>query len=877
MIQPIPIANRKPVCVRKTCRLRMIAILFLTTAIGVMATSAVARGQETEAPHAASPANSPPASQVSATPAPTPIPLAEVVTRAEAVSAKLDDVKTDLASDQVISTIERELPILVSEIDARLNENARIIDARPSLATLRDLQTEWNTLGENLPVWKEDLTARATKLEGELTDLAHIQLAWSQTLEQARQAATGPEVVLQTERRDPQSNVPPESLQRIEAVITAINQTTAEIESQRSRVLTLQNRVADQDKRINDSMAAIEQVRKQIMSRLFVKDAPAIWSAEVRSRGSVDLWLASQTSLANQWAELRAYAVRQWSSFVLHAISLCLLVMALYWARRRVQPWVAAEPSLEGVARVFRIPIATGLVLSILLGNWIYPHAPRMLTAIFGAAALLPTIVVLRQLIERHLFPVLNGLVIFYFVDQMRAVTTSLPVLSRLLFMAEMLGGLMFLAWLIRSAKLAKTSDEERVRVWKIVGIIARIGAAVFATAFLANAMGYVSIATLLGNALLVSAYVAVMLYALIRIADGLIMFVLRVRPLSLLGMVHRHRPLFRRRIQRFLRWLAILVWALFTLEQLSLRASIVNSIRAALAAPLEVGSLQVSLGNVAAFIITVWLAFLLSRFLRFLLEEDIYPRVNLARGIPYAISTMLHYVILLAGFLFAVAAMGIDMTKFTILAGAFGVGLGFGLQTIVNNFVSGLILLFERPVKVGDVVQLGQYSGDLRRIGLRASVLRTWEGSEVIVPNGELISKDVVNWTLSDQQRRIEINVGIAYGTDPERVIELLTKVAASHKDVMKDPAPQTLFVGFGDSALDFQLRAWTTRFDRWMNIKSELTVGVNTALRDAQISIPFPQRELHLQSVAREVLKATSAEGNGQTAAAVEKRKKP
>jgi potassium efflux system protein len=246
--------------------------------------------------------------------------------------------------------------------------------------------------------------------------------------------------------------------------------------------------------------------------------------------------------------------------------------------------------------------------------------------------------------------------------------------------------------------------------------------------------------------------------------------------------------------------------------------------------------------------------AFLLSRFLRFILEEDVYPRANLARGVPYAVSTMLHYAILLVGFLFAVAAMGIDMTKFTILAGAFGVGLGFGLQNIVNNFVSGLILLFERPVNVGDMVQVGEREGVLRRIGMRASVIRTLEGSEVIVPNGQLISEEVLNWTLSDQQRRLEIPVGVAYGTDPERVIELLTEVGSKHPDIMREPPPDTLFVGFGESALNFQLRAWTNRFEKWVVIRSELTIGVNAALRDAGISIPFPQRDLHIQNIAPE-----------------------
>jgi small-conductance mechanosensitive channel len=197
---------------------------------------------------------------------------------------------------------------------------------------------------------------------------------------------------------------------------------------------------------------------------------------------------------------------------------------------------------------------------------------------------------------------------------------------------------------------------------------------------------------------------------------------------------------------------------------------------------------------------------------------------------------------------------MGIDMTKFTILAGAFGVGLGFGLQNIVNNFVSGLILLFERPVHVGDMIQVGEREGRLRRIGMRASVIRTLEGSEVIVPNGQLISEEVLNWTLSDQQRRLEIPVGVAYGTDPERVIELLTEVSSKHPEIMREPPPDTLFVGFGDSALNFLVRAWTNNFKNWQVVKSELTLGINAALRDSQISIPFPQRDLHIQASAVE-----------------------
>jgi small-conductance mechanosensitive channel len=201
-------------------------------------------------------------------------------------------------------------------------------------------------------------------------------------------------------------------------------------------------------------------------------------------------------------------------------------------------------------------------------------------------------------------------------------------------------------------------------------------------------------------------------------------------------------------------------------------------------------------------------------------------------------------------GFLFAVNLAGFDLDRFTLLVGAFGVGIGFGLQNVVNNFISGLILLFERPVQVSDRVQVGAMLGFIEHIGIRASVIRTFEGAEVIVPNGQLISDVVTNWTLSDRMRRIDIDVGVAYGTDPQRVLGILREVAVAHPDVLADPAPYVLFMAFGESSLDFSLRAWTSDYEEFLRVGSELRVQIWHALKEAGIEIPFPQRDLHLRS---------------------------
>ena len=188
---------------------------------------------------------------------------------------------------------------------------------------------------------------------------------------------------------------------------------------------------------------------------------------------------------------------------------------------------------------------------------------------------------------------------------------------------------------------------------------------------------------------------------------------------------------------------------------------------------------------------------------------------MNLGRGLRQVFSTLLHYALLLVGFLVALAALGVDLTKITILASALGVGIGFGLQNVVNNFVSGFVLLFERRIDVGDAVQIGDVSGRMQQMGIRACTVRTWEGAEVIVPNATLISDKVTNWTLSDRRRRIDLAVGVAYGTAPGRMIELLLTVARAHPQVLSEPAPSALFRGFGESALKFEVQCWTDRFE--------------------------------------------------------------
>jgi small-conductance mechanosensitive channel len=237
-------------------------------------------------------------------------------------------------------------------------------------------------------------------------------------------------------------------------------------------------------------------------------------------------------------------------------------------------------------------------------------------------------------------------------------------------------------------------------------------------------------------------------------------------------------------------------------------------------------------------------------------LQEQVLFKSRKQKDLSASISSIVKFTIVTIGFFIAALASGFPLDKITLLISAFGVGIGFGLQSIFNNLVSGIILVFERPLQVGDTIEVGQLLGVVKSIGIRASTIRTFDGAEVIVPNGNLVSNELINWTLSDSQRRLIIKVGVAYGTDPNEVIKILMDVAKKKEGLLESPAPYVLFKEFGDSALGFELRCYTES-DDWLFILSDLHVEVNDAIKEAGIVIPFPQRDLHIKTMDPNIVK--------------------
>ena len=733
----------------------------------------------------------------------------------------LRGIETSSSNDQTTRGVADGLSQLTNEINARIADDAQLLTLNPSLQMLQRLKVTWQNFGDNISEWNSDLTRSGTSLDEELARLDELNKIWESTLHPAIQTET-----------------PPEVLQHVLRIIDSILATRKKVASRRAQVLSLQNRLFEQAARIQTALASVERSEGRALKGLLLRDSRPIWNAKVSLH---EEWSKNGRQLfSSELRELTAYAKRLPSTFLAHLLITLVLVIAVHWLRRGVQEWSKREPSLQRVAPLFDLPVSTALVFSCVISRQLlYAQAPRLLLAIIGASALIPTVLILRRLLDRNLFPILNTMVIMYFVDQLREITAPLPLLSRILFLGQMLSTVLFLAWLTQGRHLPTVDAKTSERLSRAIGAAARLGLVVLPAAFLASIFGYLNLANLLGSTFLWSAYLAAILYVAIRIAEGVITIILQVGPLSALRVVQHYRPMLFRRMCGAIEVLAFIVWLNLMLGSFELRAPLIDNTAAALGAHLIIGSLNISLGQVMVFTVTVLASFLASRFLRFLLEEDVYYTFHLERGIPQAISTIVHYAVLLLGFFLALAVLGVDLTKVTILAGAFTVGVGFGLQNVINNFVSGLILLFERPIKVGDVVQVDADIGEVQRIGIRACVIRTADGSEVIVPNGAIISNKVKNWTFSDRYRAVEVSVSVARGADPRRIVELLKCVAANHPSVAKEPAPHAYIVNFAPGAVSFQLRAWTDRYDDWVQMRSDLSLAVDEALARENITI--------------------------------------
>jgi potassium-dependent mechanosensitive channel len=776
--------------------------------------------QQTETP-------APPAQP--ATPVVEPIPLSDVAKRLESSRRQIRDVG-ERVQDPEVSEIAKEIEATRNTFaeEAKSADSAVAKSLQPE--ELSDLEISWKSRVARLAKWQQVVSRWTNQLYKDFTLVDQEEQTWELTL-----------------KASPAGSLPREVERAVRDLLAEIKKVKAVARKRLDAALVLENQLYQRETAISEILSGITQGRERFQEGLIVAERVPLWQimTEWQRMGLAVTEVAAL--LSRQFWDAHEFLRTHLLGLSLTVGLFVFILIVASLLSRKVSQWTQDHPNFQEATHFLKRPVSLALLVTLVLSLIFFAtNAPRMLRGLEALLLLIPVLRLLPRLIHPAARPVLISVAVFFIFDSVRNLVLALPLLDRLSFLFLDIVAVAVLIWLLRLAR------ENATPAYLI--FLFRVALLLMCTSLGANILGYFDLAKLLSTGTLYSAYAGFAIFGAAKALSTIFAVFLDTNLARSLVVVRRYGSVISQWVFRLFNLAAFVFSIQAMLRFFTVKDNVVGAVTDFFSAPIREGRVDFSLWDIIAFGLVLTAAVLISRAVRLLLEDDVFPRMRLGRGIPVMISTTAYYAILLFGFFFALGIAGVDVNRFTLLAGAFGVGVGFGLQNIVNNFISGLILLFERPIQPGDTIEVAGVSGIVKHIGIRSSTISTGDGADAIIPNATLISEKLMNWTLTDPWRRIEINIGVAYGSDLQKVMEILLAVAAADSSVLKDPAPAVVFQGFGESALNFGLRVWIL-VQANLDIKSRLSIALVQALHEAGIAIPFPQRDLNLKSLDKQI----------------------
>jgi small-conductance mechanosensitive channel len=825
-----------------------VLLLAMATTAPAQSAAKLLLGKTEEKPAAASttpPAPAPPATP----PQPVAIPLPDVATRSEDLKRLLRGISEKLPTADQLAAIQSQLEDRSAQLAMQQKETDALLAATPNTLELREQENFWRNKQKETAGTRRELLDWANAAQSAVQQIGAQQPAWNATLQENEN----------TPGLGPAQDVIQDSVNRL-------RQLMGQAQDQLRVIVNLQVQAANQDEAAMDVLDELERAREFQDSRLLEQDSLPLWQLSQRHQAGEtgEMYLAASTRLLG----IRAFATENAGAIFALALLALLSLGAAFRLHLLARGLQAETPEQQQLRHITRHWIALGFLPPFLFGYLLAPAAPVPLIGLVILISFVPILILLPPFIQPRFRKLLYCMAGVYALSAFVAWAGFSPATKREVQFAINLAVFAVFAYLVSPPRLAHLPEESRVHQLLIFGI--RLAVLLLGACITANLFGYVRLAQFLGVVCLYSTFIAISMVTGVRVFTRLLLEGIDRPGAQQLAVVRSYRDGIVRWLPRLFTWGGILIWLTATVNLLGLSDWTTRQYRAVLDYRIAGGSVGVTLGGVLGFFLILLVGYSVSAIIRFLVREELLSRFHLSRGLPELIASTLHYLLLLLVFFFAVNAGGVELNKFTVLTGALGVGVGFGLQNIVNNFISGLILQFERPIHIGDVLDVDGTTGKVTRIGIRSSTVRTFQGAEVIIPNGNFISGKVINWTLSESLRRVELPVGVAYGTDPKLVCKLLDQAATTNENVLTSPVPAVFFKEFGESSLNFELQFWVMQESNANRVKSEVGLTVMELLDNAGIEIPFPQRDLRLRAVD-ETAAATllSPNGVGGTAA--------
>jgi len=792
------------------------------------------------------------AAAVAATPAssegpkaPVAIPVADIPMRADADERFAEGVTLRAQQEDPTDRLAPQLDAISQSVDEKAKMfRASDLRALPVMR-LESFERHWKFDARRFARWQDEMRTATAPYGQSAAQLAQRRADWEAT----QAVASG-------------GNMPAALASRVDALVAQLKAAEQALSKPLARQISLGRRANLIDARIQVGLRSVADAIEFIDSRLIRLDSPPLWKARQGVTDSEDGLTSIKNGIGIEARFLAEYGASDFGNQrALHVLQILLLpvLLLLSWRARRARREAAKagiEPEpMDATTRVLQRPISSWLLLSMMGVLAFEPDAPLLAHQFAMLVALIPVLRLLPPQSKRLLGLWPYVATALYLLERIAIFFLANALVYRWYHLVLATLALLLTLGLLWRARQHQHSGLEG-RMGRAVHIAAWVSVVALAVSIISNVVGNVSLAEMLTSAVIDSGYLGLVLYAGMTVAVALLQLLLARGGDARLRVVRENAtPLFTL-IVRLLTLVAIIGWVVFAMNRFRVFRPVYAFFESILTRSFQIGEIGISLGHVLVFFVSIYVAFWAAKATRYLLQEEVLTRMSLPRGVGNSVASLTYYAVLLLGALVALTAAGFKMTQLAFIFGALGVGIGFGLQNVVNNFVSGLILMFERPIQPGDVVEITGTSGRVREIGMRATTIKTFDGADVVVPNGTLLSEKLTNWTLLDRNRRIDIDIGVAYGSDPAQLSALLQRTALQTPGIVSTPEPVVLFLGFGASALNFGVRAWTYDYDNSATIRSDLVTRIYGALNQAGIELPFPQQDIHLRSVSEEAV---------------------
>tara|TARA_B100000809_G_scaffold95005_1_gene93649 strand:+ start:4677 stop:7091 length:2415 start_codon:yes stop_codon:yes gene_type:complete len=768
------------------------------------------------------------------------IPTLKIIDKIEEEKETVKNIYKDIDNNENLTVIDSLLPIYSKFITDQKKSTENFIKANPNRLKITILVKKWNGYIDFLSIWQEDVNTYAKKNSSLANKVVFNRSTWELTYENAKE-----------------KKIPYEVLKNVKTVLNELTTLEKNIFSNSNNLLKLESKISKQISSSKEVIVHLNELKNSNVYDLFYLRHQPLWKLSFKASKNEKIRKENSESISkniSDFINLLKNSEEQLNLFVILVLLISLLILYVRSLLQKSEIYQTGFEITRARDNLKDFTLTTILFTVIVVAKYTFVNTPKLFDDFLSIIVLIVIIPLVKANLNPSYYRALYIIVSFYILDLAKTylwLTTGQYKLYLLVL------GLLILVttFIIKPNR----SALKKIKIGYFGKYLQRLTPALYVLgtiAIFSNILGYTNLTETIIKSCISVGVITMLFYYILLIVNSISVVVIHRHYNRKIGYDVKDKKKNQRKASKIIRIIMTILGSIIFLKQIDVFNSVLALLVKVLATP--IGDPTFTLGSIISFILILIGSYVATKLVSFAFgdfdeSDKLFNVIKLPKGVPAAISLVIRYFIFAFGIMLALSSLGIDLSKFNLMAGALGLGIGFGLQTVVSNFISGLILVFERPILPGDTIEINNLTGVVNRIGVRSSSISTFDGAEVIVPNNNLISSNLINWTHTKSIKRLEINIGAAYDADPNKVIQILADAALSSDKVLRTPRPLPLLNEFGESSLNFKLRFWV-KSENALGGKSDVSIAIYNKFKENNIEIPYPHQDVHIKETRKE-----------------------